>query len=72
MCQLFSFLQIDAASWWRVCYQRGLPHLVLPVLIMYAEKCDYTKLLRTKEKGTIEANEDYGYYGEDYMETEFK
>ena len=45
---------------------------VLPVLIMYAEKFDYTDLLRTKEKGTIEANEDYGHYGEDYMETEFK
>ena len=25
---LFLFLQIGGASWWRVCYQRGLPRLV--------------------------------------------
>ena len=27
MCQHF-FLQSDRASYWRVCHQRGLPHLV--------------------------------------------
>ena len=25
---LFFFLQSGGASWWRVCYQRGLPRLV--------------------------------------------
>ena len=26
----FSFLESGSVSWWRVCYQRGLPRLVLP------------------------------------------
>ena len=34
--------KVGGASWWRVCYQRGLPRLVL--LRNRNQRCDLTRL----------------------------
>ena len=39
------FCQSSLASWWRVCYQQGLPRLVLIVDVMKMSECIIFKKL---------------------------
>ena len=58
---LIYFLQCGGASWWRVCYQRGLPHLVIFILLLFI----WEILMWKSQKKLIKKKCSFQYLGVD-------